>query len=143
MKNAKIGISKNVPHTYIQGGIRYYALLREIETTNAAGKKVSAVNLYIFDDEGYVWLQMTHATRSFVFQLGGGILHNRHVLKVDDPQWVFLPNVASDEWINGSADRGYAVEVIREALGLDFTYLTALMEADIGEEKAVEDAEIP
>ena len=36
------------------------------------------------------------------------------------------------EWIDGSADRGYALEVIREGLGLQLEYLTAVMNADMG-----------
>ena len=129
----KRGISKNVPHTYIQSGVRYYALLREVEVIDDNDKKVSATNFYIFDHRGYVWLQMTHTTEKFIYQLGGGVLRNQTVLEVDDNAWDTRPIVASDEWVNGSADRGYALEIIREGLGLKLEYLTALMDEDTEE----------
>lgn len=124
------GISENVPHTYIQDGIRYYALLREVETTNVEGNMVSAFNFYVFDQNGYIWLQMTHTMRSFIYQLGRGLFFQRPILIVDDTAWDTRPCIASDTWINGSADRGYALEIIREALGLNLVYLTALMKTE-------------
>ena len=119
-------ISKKVPHTYIQEGIRYYALIRECEITTENGT-VSAVNFYIFDERGYVWLQMTHTTHSFINQLGNGLLQDRYVLEADDTTWDTRPLVDSTEWIEGVPDRGYALEIIREGLGLNLAYLTALM----------------
>ena len=121
-------ISKKVPHTYIQEGIRYYALIRECKVTTENDNTVSAVNFYIFDERGYVWLQMIHTTHPFINQLGGGLLQNRHVLDVNDCRWDTRPIVESGTWIDGSPDRGYAIEAIREGLGLKLEYLTALME---------------
>ena len=121
-------ISKKVPHTYIQEGIRYYALVRECKITTENGKRVTAVNFYIFDESGYVWLQMTHTTHSFIKKLGNGLFKNCHVLEVDDTTWQTRPNVESDTWIDGVPDRGYAIEVIRDGLGLSLECLTALME---------------
>lgn len=43
--------------------------------------------------------------------------------------------VASDTWINGSADKGYALEIIRETLGLNLEYLTAMMDTDLERQK--------
>ena len=131
MSNSKRGISENVPHAYIQHGVRHYALLRKMQTTGPMGEKVSAYNFYIFDQYGSVFLQIIHTTRAFALSLGNGILRNRHVLEVDDPQWNFVPNIKPDEWIQGSADRGYALEVIREGLGLQLECLTALMDEDM------------
>ena len=121
-------ISKKVPHTYIQEGIRYYALIRECRVTTENDNTVSAVNFYIFDERGYVWVQMTHTTHPFIKQFSYEMLENRHVLEVDDTTWDTRPNVASDTWIDGSPDRGYAIEAIREGLGLKLEYLTVLME---------------
>ncbi len=123
-------ISKKVPHTYIQEGIRYYALVRECKVTTEDNNTVSAVNFYIFDERGYLWLQVIHTTHPFINQLGGGLLQDRHVLEVDDAAWQTRPNVESDTWIDGSLDRGYAIEAIREGLGLNLENLTALMEGD-------------
>ena len=93
-------------------------------------KTVSAVNFYIFDERGYVWVQMTHTTHSFIKQFGYGMLENRHVLEVDDATWQTRPNVESDTWIQGVPDRGYAIEAILEGLGLNLENLTVLMEGD-------------
>ena len=132
----KKGISENVPHTYIQNGIRYYALMCFCTAEGAAGQKVSAVNFYVFDQEGYAFLQVIHTTRAFIYSLGNGILRHRSVLEVSPTDWVTGPIVEPDDvWVNGSADRGYALEVIREALGLNLTYLTALMDTDLEPQK--------
>ena len=129
---AKIGISKKVPHAYIQDGVRYFALIRECRATTAAGRELSAFNFYLFDDEGYVWLQMTHTTRAFIDQLGGGLFRERWVLEVQDTPWNRFPIVESDAWIDGSPDRGYAIEGLREGLGINLEYLTTLMNEDVG-----------
>ena len=126
----KKGISQNVPHTYIQDGIRYYALMCFCKTESAAGRKVSAINFYVFDQEGYAFLQIIHTTSSFIYSLGNGILRHRTVLEIDNTTWDTCPIIASDTWVNGVPDRGYALEIIREGLGLDLEYLTALMESD-------------
>ena len=124
------GISKKVPHTYIQDGIRYYALMCFCKTEGAAGQKVSAANFYIFDQDGYAFLQVIHTTRAFIYSLGNGILQQRTVLEVDNTDWTRIPTVASDTWIDSVPDRGYAIEMIREALGLNLTYLTTLMDKE-------------
>ena len=119
-------ISEKVPHTYIADGIRYFALICPVETEIANGKTVRAYNFFIFDEEGYCWLQMVHTTQSFVYQLGNGVLRTRSLLEVQNKDWTNTPIVLSDEWIDGHADRGYALEVIREGLGLNLEYLTQL-----------------
>lgn len=121
-------ISKKVPHTYIADGMRYFAIICPVETELTNGKSVQAYNFFIFDEEGYCWLQMIHATRSFIYQLGNGVLRSRTVLEVQNDDWTNSPIVPSDEWVDGHADRGYALEIIREGLGLNLTYLTHLME---------------
>ena len=120
-------ISKQVPHTYFADGMRYFALICRVETEPANGKSVRAYNFFIFDEAGYCWLQMIHTTQSFIYQLGDGILHTRWVLEVEDTRWRNSPIVLSDEWVNGHADRGYALEIIREGLGLDLTYLSEIV----------------
>ena len=120
-------ISKKISHTYIADGMRYFALLCPVETENVRGKLVQACNFFIFDEEGYCWLQMTHTTQSFIYQLGNGVLQSRTILEVQDNRWVNTPIVPSDEWIDGHPDRGYALEIIREGLGLNLIYLTQLM----------------
>ena len=43
------------------------------------------------------------------------------------------PLVPTDSWIQGSADRGFALETIKEALGLNLIYLSEI----VREEKAL------
>ena len=126
----KKGISENVQHTYIQDGIRYYALMCFCKTEGAAGRKVSAINFYVFDQEGYAFLQIIHTTSSFIYSIGNGILRERSVLEVDNTDWTMIPIVASDTWVDGVPDRGYALEAIREGLGSNLEYLTAIMDSD-------------
>ena len=119
-------ISKNVPHTYIADGVRYFAILCRVETQLGSGKSVRVYNFFIIDEAGYCWLQMIHTTRSFVFQLGNGILQTRTILEVEDSRVANTPIVDSDEWVDGIADRGYALEIIREGLGLNLMYLKGM-----------------
>ena len=121
-------ISKNVPHTYIQDGIRYYALIRDVETTNQNSDKQKAVNFYMFDQDGYAWFHIVHTTHAFINELGNGVFLTRNVLEVDDTTWNTRPTVDSDTWIDDVPDRGYALEIVREGLGLNLTYLTQLMQ---------------
>ena len=120
-------ISKKVPHTYIADGMRYFALICPVETELASGKSVRAYNFFIFDEEGYCWLQMIHTTQNFIYQLGNGVLQTRWVLEVQNEDWTNTPVVPSDEWVNGHADRGYALEILREGLGLNLTYLSGIV----------------
>ena len=120
-------ISKNVPHTYIADGVRYFAILCSIETKLPNGKSLRAYNFFIIDEEGYCWLQMIHTTRSFVFQLGNGILRTRTIWEVEDSRLTNCPIVDLDEWVDGIADRGYALEIVREGLGLDLEILLLQM----------------
>lgn len=120
-------ISKRIPHTYIADGVRYFAILCPVETETESGKLIKACNFFIFDEEGYCFLQMIHTTLNFVYQLGNGILHTRTVLEVQNNNWTYSPIVPSDEWIDAHPDRGYALEIIREGLGLDLTYLKGML----------------
>ena len=76
---------------------------------------------------------MLHVEIQYVLnELGNGFFKKRIAYTIDDPVSAFRkPIVESDEWIQGSFDKGYALETIREALGLDLQYLTALMEEKI------------
>ena len=104
MATTKRGISEKVPHAYTQYGVRFYALWRNCQTTDSHGEKVKAVNFYVFDRDGLCWLQILHTVPKFINQIGCGIFEDRsdRVLEVDDPQWDMIPNVPSDEWIDGS-----------------------------------------
>lgn len=132
------GISKNVPHTYIQDGIRYYAFQKACETRRVAddsASRITAYHFFIFDEDGYCFFQILQTTQAFINSIGNGILKQRTVLEADDLAWSRRPIQESDTWIDGSADRGYAVEIIREALGLNLEYFTAIMNTDMVREK--------
>ena len=131
-------ISKKVPHTYIQHGTRFFALFMRVRSTYE-DTEIDAHNFYIFDEKGYCWLQMIHVEKSYVLNgLGNGFFKTRHILEVDEPMPAFRdPLIASDSWIQGSADRGFALETIKESLGLNLTYLSEIVQA----EKALRETE--
>ena len=127
---------KNMQHTYIQQGDKFFAFIEPVLSKQEVGETThitDAHNFYIFDAKGFCWLQMLHVEIKFVLnQLGNGFFKTRVIYTIDAPVDAFRdPIVASDEWIQGSADKGFALETIREALGLDLQYLTALMEEKI------------
>lgn len=126
-------ISKKVPHTYIQHGTRFYALFMQVQETYE-DTKIDAHNFYIFSESGSCWLEMIHVDKTYVLNgLGNGFFKTRHILEVDEPMPAFRdPLIASDSWIQGSADRGFALETIKETLGLNLTCLTYLSEAEGG-----------
>ena len=76
-------------------------------------------------------MQVIHTKHSFIYSIGNGILRERSVLEVDNTDWTMIPIVASDTWIDGVPDRGYAIEALREGLGLNLEYLTAIMDEDL------------
>lgn len=124
-------ISKQVPHTYIQHSIRFFALFVSVRSTSE-GVKRNAHNFYIFDENGFCWLQMIHIEKSYVLDgLGNGFFKTRPILEIEDAHPGFRnPLIESDIWIQGSSDRGFALETIREALGLNITYLREIVRAE-------------
>ena len=131
-------ISKKVPHTYIQQGTRFFALFVYVRSTYE-NTEIDAHNFYIFSENGNVWLEMIHVDKSYVLnQLGNGFFKTRHIIEVDEPMPAFRdPLIASDSWIQGSADKGFALETIKESLGLNILYLSEI----IREEKALRETE--
>ena len=130
MTQTSHGISKKVPHTYIADGIRYFAFLREIEFQPEGSKRsIKVVNFYVFDADGYCWFCACHTTWSFLKTIGNGILQHRTILTADDTTLYREPLYKSDAWIQGHADRGYALETINGALGLNLTYLNEIFDA--------------
>lgn len=123
-------ISKKVPHTYKHGGIRYYAFQRKCQTRRVPddpASRVMAYHFFIFDEYGHCWLQITHTTQSFINQLGGGGLQGRTILEVEDETWENRPRVDTNQWIENVPDRGYAIEIIREGLGLNLAFLKPIL----------------
>ena len=128
-------ISKQVPHTYIQQGIRFFALFVPVQETfkhEGVEKIVDAHNFYVFSENGSCWLEMIHVDKSYVLnQLGNGFFKTRRILEVNEPMPAFRdPLIASDSWIQGSADKGFALETIKESLGLNLTYLSEIVRAE-------------
>ena len=129
----KKGISKNVPHTYRQHNQRYYALIRKVGKISEDGDLWTAYNFYMFDENGYCWFSIVHTELSFIYGLGNGLLKERTTLWVEDDKPYNNPILETDTWIQGNADRGYALEIIREGLGLNLTYLKPVLSAGEGE----------
>ena len=124
-------ISKQVPHTYIQHGTRFFALFVYVRSTYE-DVEIDAHNFYIFDEKGYCWLEMIHVEKSYVLnQLGNGFFKTRYIIEVDEPMPAFRdPLVPTDSWIQGNADRGFALETIKESLGLNICYLSEILSAE-------------
>lgn len=129
---------KNMQHTYRQSGNKFYAFVVPVfneREENGERHVVNAHNFYIFDERGWCWLEMLHVDINYVLrQLGNGFFKTRTMYTIDTRVDAFRkPAVVSDEWVQGSFDRGYALETIREVLGLNFQYLTALMAENEGD----------
>lgn len=127
---------KNMQHTYIQDGTKYFAFIEPVRSAYEVGEEThitDAHNFYVFDEKGWCWLQMLHVEITYVMnQLGNGFFKTRTIYTINELVDAFRkPVVGTDEWIQGSADRGFALETIREALGLNLQYLTAIMEEDV------------
>ena len=126
-------ISKNVPHAYRQDGVRRFILFRIFSFNGTEGIQKTVANVDIFSEDGYSWFSMTHVELKFVrkfFEYAFSQRESVMFLEVEDPQYERFPNVPNDEWIQKVCDRGYALETIREGLGLNLTYLTRIIEEE-------------
>lgn len=129
---------KNMQHAYTQHSWKFYAFMEPIFSERQIGEEVHVTNshnFYVFDAKGWCWLLMRDVEIKYVLnQLGNGYFKDRVIYTIDEPVEAFrIPIVDSDEWIQGSFDRGYALESIREALGINMQYLTKIMELEGGE----------
>ena len=119
--------------TYTQHGEAFFAFVEPVSQNQKDGTQpIAAHNFYIFDASGFCWLQMQHVEIKFVLnQLGNGFFKTRTIYTIDTPAEAFRhPIVATDEWIQGVADRGFALETIQNSLGLNLQYLTKIMEIE-------------
>jgi len=117
-------ISKNIPHTYIQNGIRYFAFLCPVRHSD----DFKAYNFNVFDEEGYSWFQVTHGTLPFIKSLFPYIFQKRTILEVDEQEWIRSPIINSDhKMVSGNAEMGYMLEGLREGLGLDLILFKNLL----------------
>ena len=126
---------KNMQHTYMQHGTKYFAFIEPIRSEREAGQETQiadAHNFYIFDANGWCWLQMLHVDIKYVMkELGNGFFEMRMFHTIDEPVDAFRKPTVNDEWTQGNFDRGYALETLKEGLGLNLTHLTALMEHNL------------
>ena len=119
-------ISKNVPHTYRQEGVRHFILFRIFSFDVAGVAEKTVANVDIFNEDGCSWFSMTHVELKFVRKFFEYVFSQREsviFLEVEDPQYERFPNVPNNAWIQKVCDRGYALETVREGLGLDLVYL--------------------
>lgn len=122
-------------NTYTQHGKKFFAFLEPIRSEREVGQEThvtDAHNWYIFDADGWCWDCKRQIDLKLVLnEYGNGFFKERVVYTIDEPVDAFRkPIVETDEWIQGSFDKGYALETIRESLGLNIQYLTQLMETD-------------
>ena len=126
---------KNMQHTYRQSGRKFFAFVVPVfneREENGERHVVNAHNFCIFDERGWCWLEMLHVDINYVLsQLGNGFFKTRTIYTIDAPIDAFRkPIVENDKWIQGNFDRGYALETIREGLGLNLTYLTGMIKGE-------------
>lgn len=124
-------ISNNVPHSYKQDDVRHFIFFKKYPLNDEG---VMCANVEIFDASGYSWFSMCHVQLPFVEKFFWDYaFRNRKslfFLEVFDDQKSVVPNIPSDAWIQGSPDRGYALEILREGLGLNLTYLNQIFRGD-------------
>lgn len=128
---------KNMEHAYIQHGNKFFAFMEPV-----MGKKLDentyelAHNFYVFDENGKCWCCLYHTDINFVLNgFSDGFFKTRTLYKIDKPVPAYRePIIPSDNWIQGNFDRGYALETIKEGLGLNLTYLTQLMKKENNDE---------
>ena len=126
---------KRMQHAYIQDGEKFFAFIEPTIRKCEVGERTEVTlsdNFYVFDANGFLWFCMTHVDSKFVLNgLGNGFLKSRTVWTIEAPVPAFRsPIVETDEWIQGNFDKGYALETIKGALGLNLTYLTQLIKEE-------------
>ena len=137
-------ISSKVPHTYLQHGVRYYAIFIPVTYTSET-EEIYAHNFFVFDHGGRAWMTLYHTDKEKVLaELGGGILAERRYFEMERPEPAYREPDLSDEAMEGLAsdpEKGFAVEVLREGLGLDLVYLWRQPSAEGRNTGATEGAE--
>ena len=126
---------KNMQHAYTQHGMKFFVFIEPVRGNQQLDEttyEIVAHNFYVFDADGDCWCCLMHVKLSFVLKdVANGFFEKRPIYKIDRPVPPYRkPTVETDGWIRGNFDKGYALETIKGALGLDIQYLTALMEED-------------
>ena len=125
---------KNMQHAYIQHGVKNFVFIEPVrgKQLDETTWEIVAHNFYVFDEAGYAWCVLMHIGLNFVLKdVANGFFDKRTIYKIDRPVPPFRkPLIDSDNWIQGNFDRGYALETIRESLGLNLKYLTQLMDKE-------------
>lgn len=125
---------KNMQHAYTQHGMKFFVFIEPVEGKEIEENvhEIIAHNFYVFDEDGDCWCCLMHIKLSFVLNdVANGFFDKNPIYKIDRPVPPYRkPTVENDEWIQGSFDRGYALETIREALGLNLTCLTQIIRGE-------------
>ena len=119
-----MSISSNMEYTYKANQVRYYAFLCPVMYEDE-DTRVKAYDFAIFDEEGYAWLSITHATLSFLKTTFSHIFDDRIVWTISEYQdWKRLPIPDPDhELVERNCELGYTLDNMNAKFGLDITLL--------------------
>lgn len=117
-------ISNNLQHTYIDQGRKFYAFFMDFEQADADGKTRKGFHFFCFDQMGYAWMSLHNTSNQVLRNFSDGIFLQRPAWQADGDlyYWPLRQDKIPDENI----DVAYALETVREALGLDLEILSKL-----------------
>ena len=122
-----MAISENMKHTYIANKVRHFAFLRPVKYEDDE-TRVKAYDFFIFDEEGYAWISISHAKIGFLKNIFGYLFENRTVWTISTHQeWNRSPLPHPDnQLIRGDVDVGYMIESFQGKFGMDIEILRDL-----------------
>lgn len=128
-------ISDTRQHTYIDQKRKFYTFFLNFETPTTEGcgcgfcmeapkEMFKGFHFFCFDQHGYCWFHMYNTTHQAIRAFGNGIFLQRPAWEADTDQAFYEP-LKQDEWIpKSTTDHAYALETVREAVGLDLVLMS-------------------
>ena len=115
-------ISDNLQHTYIDKKRKFYAFFQNYEMDIEGDTTYKGFHFFCFDQHGYCWFQAHNATRQFIGAIADGLFLERPAWEADGLH--YYESLERDNWIPESPiDVRYALEAVREGLGLDLVLM--------------------
>ena len=114
-----MAISEKIPCAYTDpDGMRFYVFMPEVYISKE-DPAARSLGFYIFDQDGGLWMQMLSVDREVIENFYNGQFFHQPYLTTSEPlNPVRLP-VADAEVTKGNFELGFALDVVRDKLGLD------------------------